>query len=522
MRRFVSLSLSLLTVGFSASVLAADVWTDPAPGVRQLVRTVGGPNRLVGVVVDLGRPEFYIRVTRPGERAQTTSAWAAGVGAVVAINGDFFDYNGYQPVGLTVGDGEHWEGTRDSGWSFMACTIEKTCTFDDWPTDTALHHRWHDVIGGNGWRLLIDGNIPAYPADAYYTQRHPRSGVGVSADGKTMIFGAVEGRRGDSIGMGFAEFAQFFKDLGAHQALMLDGGGSTALVVNGTRVSRLPSNQGSERVVANHLGIVRGGSDPRCAAVPNGRTCQGSVIHTCRGGAYRGSGDCAAFGASCEVTPDGVGTCVHPYCTGGANGRYCENETEITTCDYGVPGGTGDCSAFGATCETGADDAYCVHFLCTEGGNATWCRDEATLATCVDGQPLDDVDCAAAGQVCLEGACVEETGPSDPAGPDMGGGGGADAGNAGVGHDETGGPSSNGSPDAGFDDGPNGSPDAGTGEMDGRVTEGTGRAGCCATARAPEEASWAGLAAALMALTYRRRRSPTSASAHRLSRRDGL
>lgn len=416
------LATTLSSLAASQVAFAADVWTDPAPGIRQLVRTAPGPVRYVAVTIDLTRPEYYIRVTRPDERARTTSSWANLVGAVVAINGDWSDGN--QPVGLSVGDDQHWPGTADNAWSFMACTLEKRCVFDDWPINQARHHLWREVVGGNGWRLLVDGNAPDYPNEAFYrSDRHPRSGVGLSADGNTMIFAVAEGRRNDSIGVTFVEMAAFFKDLGAHQAMMLDGGGSSTLVLNGARQNQLPSNQGSERVVANHLGILHGGpQNGLCVGVSNGRFCDGSVIHTCQGGAYRGNGDCGAFGASCEVTPDGVGVCVHPFCTGGANGNFCESDTVIASCDYGQIAGSGDCAAFGATCETGADNSYCVHYLCAEGGNATWCKDARTVGSCVDGQPIDDVICAD-GEVCAEGACIvpeTEVPPPDPVEVDPG------------------------------------------------------------------------------------------------------
>jgi exopolysaccharide biosynthesis protein len=38
-------------------------------------------------------------------------------------------------------------------------------------------------------------------------------------------------------------------------ALNLDGGGSTTLVIDGERVNRLPGNQPNERVVPNHIGF---------------------------------------------------------------------------------------------------------------------------------------------------------------------------------------------------------------------------------------------------------------------------
>jgi hypothetical protein len=394
----------LVTMLVSSTSLAADNWTDPYPGIRQLHRTIPGQN-IHASVVDLSRPELYIRATRRSERQRTTTSFANLVGAAVAINGDLFNYNDYLTVGLAVGAGEHWAGTADQGWSFIACTVEKDCVFDNHPTDTPLNNRWHDVVGGNGWRLLIDGQIPTYPPDSYYTTREPRSAVGVSQDGNTMIFMVVQGRRSDSNGMTFPETAEHLRSLGAHQGLMLDGGGSSALVIGGSRVSALPSGA-SERVVANHLAIVGGIPDGRCNATPNGRYCDGSVIHTCQGNQHMGEGDCAAFGASCEVTADGVGVCSHFKCKNGPSGTFCDSDTVIGTCAYGQPS-YGDCAAFGTTCEESGGEAYCVLPECTEGGNTTWCKDDTTLGSCTRGRPDADVDCAASAMACRDGQCVD-------------------------------------------------------------------------------------------------------------------
>jgi hypothetical protein len=52
-------------------------------------------------------------------------------------------------------------------------------------------------------------------------------------------------------------------ELGAAWAINLDGGGSSAMVVDGVRVSGRPTNEPNERRVANHLAVVR-----TCAALP--------------------------------------------------------------------------------------------------------------------------------------------------------------------------------------------------------------------------------------------------------------
>lgn len=73
----------------------------------------------------------------------------------------------------------------------------------------------------------------------------------------------VDGRQPEwSVGMSLAELADLMLDLGAHEAINLDGGGSTAMVVREGLQGRLalanhPSDAGGERAVANALALVR-------------------------------------------------------------------------------------------------------------------------------------------------------------------------------------------------------------------------------------------------------------------------
>ena len=62
--------------------------------------------------------------------------------------------------------------------------------------------------------------------------RHPRSAVGLSADSRTLYLIAVDGRQEPhSRGVTLGELANIFIQFGAHNAINLDGGGSTSLVV---------------------------------------------------------------------------------------------------------------------------------------------------------------------------------------------------------------------------------------------------------------------------------------------------
>ena len=126
-----------------------------------------------------------------------------------------------------------------------------------------------EAIGG-GPRIVRDGvasieyeqeNLSAdFAAD-----RHPRTAIGFSRDEKTVFLVTVDGRQpGHSVGMSLQELARLMSTQlrlfsrsqdNAHQAINLDGGGSTTMVVR-QRVVNRPSEPTGERPVANALLVV--------------------------------------------------------------------------------------------------------------------------------------------------------------------------------------------------------------------------------------------------------------------------
>lgn len=114
------------------------------------------------------------------------------------------------------------------------------------------------LIGG--WpQILRDGqNVAPVTAVTEGTisrnaeTRHPRTAVARSRDGRTLWIYVVDGRSTASVGMTLIELADRLRALGAWQALNFDGGGSTAMVING-RVVNTPSDPTGERAVGNAL-----------------------------------------------------------------------------------------------------------------------------------------------------------------------------------------------------------------------------------------------------------------------------
>ena len=113
-----------------------------------------------------------------------------------------------------------------------------------------------EAIGG-GPRLVREGQVSVEHlqerfAATFAARRHPRTGVGIR-DG-TLVMVTVDGRQpGYSEGMTLPEFAELFVELGCTEAMNLDGGGSTTMVVR-DQVVNSPSG-GAPRPVANVLAL---------------------------------------------------------------------------------------------------------------------------------------------------------------------------------------------------------------------------------------------------------------------------
>ncbi|MGI8773654.1 MAG: phosphodiester glycosidase family protein [Actinomycetota bacterium] len=117
-----------------------------------------------------------------------------------------------------------------------------------------------DTIGGNPTLIeggtVIEGNVAG---SGPFFERHPRTGIGTTPDGKVLMV-VVDGRQtGYSVGMTLREFANLFRSLGADWALNIDGGGSSTLAIDGRVINR-PSD-GYERGVSSAL-VVLPGADP--------------------------------------------------------------------------------------------------------------------------------------------------------------------------------------------------------------------------------------------------------------------
>ncbi|MFK0118073.1 phosphodiester glycosidase family protein [Streptomyces sp. NPDC090994] len=116
----------------------------------------------------------------------------------------------------------------------------------------------HMALGSNAV-LVRGGKAVDFPPGEGNDADKPRTVIGWPAGGHRLLLVAVDGSAGFSAGLTYDATAELLVRLGAHEAFMLDGGGSTGMVARrpgDTEVSvvNTPSD-GAERPVPNGVGL---------------------------------------------------------------------------------------------------------------------------------------------------------------------------------------------------------------------------------------------------------------------------
>ncbi|HVA85392.1 MAG TPA: phosphodiester glycosidase family protein, partial [Candidatus Saccharimonadales bacterium] len=200
------------------------------------------------------------------------------------------------------------------------------------------------AIGGREF-LLRNGATYIYPHPSIADQYHPRTAIGVTANGG-VVLAVVDGRdAGYSTGVTDEELASVMAEQGAVNAINLDGGGSTAMSVRQpgddvVSIVNRPSD-GSERPVANSLLVFSAAPTGPLAMLAVRPTDQ--TIYTQSSVAYGVAGQDAADNP--VAAPAGVVTWSAQGLTGtfDSSGRFTATATgtgTITATSSGIQGST--------------------------------------------------------------------------------------------------------------------------------------------------------------------------------------
>lgn len=126
-------------------------------------------------------------------------------------------------------------------------------------TSPATWDRATGAVGGAGLLVFRGKVITEWSVEklraGFATERHPRTMIGVDEGGRIWLI-TVDGRNPAlSLGMSFAELQGLARGLGLRDALNLDGGGSTTMVVRDEVVNH-PSDAGGPRKVSDAILVL--------------------------------------------------------------------------------------------------------------------------------------------------------------------------------------------------------------------------------------------------------------------------
>jgi len=293
--------VSFVLMSAEALAVAVSVDTGSAIEVSTSVRqTSDGPVVIYSARIELTDPSVEIVVTDPiphddegpDSVLKSASDWAKTSGTVLAVNANYFSKvaavskvvtnkaaasvtpsktrgaGDAEVLGLSISDGFVVSPVREFGG-----LPDPTIVFAKDGSAKIGRYGFNDLAGvwdavagigasassdSDGGLLLEDGVNTAASARVEPSRRHPRTGLGVSRDGRVLWVVVADGRQpGRSVGLTLPELAEIFRELGADDALNLDGGGSSSFIYTpekGEAVHNTPSD-GVFRPVANHLGV---------------------------------------------------------------------------------------------------------------------------------------------------------------------------------------------------------------------------------------------------------------------------
>jgi|GEM_PF-556286 len=235
------------------------------------------PIRIWLIEIDASVPGVSFVATEPQPRkgedgrqfetlCETTLAFAERTGAQLAINTSAFGPgrgSALQPMdvaGFAAYEGNVYsKPVQDYGAMF----IDKDGSIRLKAPPLEDDGVWHAI---SGFRMLLDDGKPAVKDHVFATSFgniNPRTAVGVDRTGRKLWIVVADGRQRErTLGMTLPELAAVFQWVGAWDALNLDGGGSSTLVMqDGTGQHRLVNEAinggkvGVLRQVAHNLGI---------------------------------------------------------------------------------------------------------------------------------------------------------------------------------------------------------------------------------------------------------------------------
>ncbi len=236
-----------------------DDWAEQmvADGVRWRARRYpnhsGGPQVTNVLMIDPGASGLRIEA-HAATGCQTVQTIGEAVGATAGINGGYFGLGGGCPPVSLLKSGGSLIGTNSQSRGAFGLTaagkpiIEVVNKGADWPLAEEAHGGGPVLVRAAQATTSSDWAKESF-TNSNFNGPNPRTWAGVSG-GASIMFGTVDGRRGNAAGMSLGAMADWIasSEIGGTEAVNLDGGGSSTMWIAGATpngVVNYPSDNSS-------------------------------------------------------------------------------------------------------------------------------------------------------------------------------------------------------------------------------------------------------------------------------------
>ncbi|MFF8843648.1 phosphodiester glycosidase family protein [Streptomyces sp. NPDC015127] len=245
---------------------------------------VDGVNRAPGDVWNCGgvggdlpteKPQHDLKCTDSSELVRFTPEWGrppagAGAEAVLDANGRVTAVNASRGARVPAGGSTVQAIGESADWLLEHAAVGATLTFTERVQDSrgrTVELTPDTTILQVGPTLVRDGQVSVNAqqdgiiregTDQTFTynwtlRSNPRSMIGVDDRGRLLLV-VVDGRQaGYSEGLGIADAARLMRQLGAREAMNLDGGGSSVMATARSGIVNRPSDAAGQRSLGNVL-----------------------------------------------------------------------------------------------------------------------------------------------------------------------------------------------------------------------------------------------------------------------------
>lgn len=277
MKNFLATALTLITLTAAAqtdsiTVVKADWSTSRvAPGIRlktaRFDKNLFASSQNISILEIKQRRRNQLKIAFEPQVRVKTSEFGKREQAIAAINGTFFDVKNGGSVDFLKAEGKVINKNRLNKDGSRAIHQKAALVIDNGRLDIEAwdgKETWEENIAADevmltGPLMVHSGKPYALDSTMFVKLRHPRSAV--ATRGNKVYFITVDGRSENAAGMSLTELRSVLTWMKFEDAVNLDGGGSTALWVDGqpeTGVVNYPSDNKKwdhegERKVANAI-----------------------------------------------------------------------------------------------------------------------------------------------------------------------------------------------------------------------------------------------------------------------------